>query len=69
MKDIAWTGTVSSVLGSFLVAFGIYLVGYIAFLVGASCWLAVAWYRRDNALALLNGTFWVANVIGLWRAF
>jgi hypothetical protein len=69
MNDMAWTGTVSSVLGSFLVAFGIYLAGYIAFLVGASCWLGVALYRRDRALALLNGTFWVANVIGLWRAF
>ena len=69
MRDMAWTGTIASVLGSFLVAFGIYLAGYTAFLVGASCWLAVAMYRRDRALAMLNGTFWIANVIGLWRAF
>lgn len=69
MKDIAWSGTVTSVLGSFLVAFGFYLAGYLAFLVGASCWLVVALFRRDRALALLNGTFWIANVIGLWRAF
>jgi len=69
MNDMAWTGTATSILGSFLVAFGIYLAGYSAFLLGATCWLIVAWYRRDRALALLNGTFWVANIIGLWRAF
>jgi len=69
MNDMAWTGTITSILGSFLVAFGIYLAGYSAFLLGATCWLIVAWYRRDRALALLNGTFWIANLIGLWRAF
>ena len=69
MKDIAWTGTVTSVAGSFLVALGFYLVGYIAFLTGASCWLVVAWYRRDHPLMVLNGIFWIANIIGLWRAF
>ena len=69
MNNIAWTGTAASVIGSFLVAFGLYLIGYAAFFVGASCWLIVALFRRDRALALLNGTFWIANVIGLWRAF
>jgi len=69
MKDIAWMGTATSVAGSFLVALGVYLIGYIAFLIGASCWLTVAWYRRDKALAILNATFWIANIIGLIRAF
>ena len=69
MKDVAWSGTITSVLGSFLVAFGIYLAGYTAFLIGSSCWLIVAWFRRDHALALLNGVFFAANIIGLWRAF
>lgn len=69
MKDVAWFGTITSIIGSFLVAFGFYLAGYSFFLTGASCWLMVAWYRRDGALAMLNGTFWVANIIGLWRAF
>lgn len=63
----AWIGTISSILGSFLVAMGIFSVGYISFLVGSVSWLVVAWRRRDRALATLNGTFMLANLIGIWN--
>lgn len=66
---IAWLGTVSSVLGSFLVAFGILQIGYVLFLVGSISWLWVAVRRCDRALGMLNFTFLVANLVGLWRNF
>ena len=64
---MAWIGTVASILGSFFVAFGIFDIGYIAFTIGSLAWLIVAYARKDNALATLNGTFFVANIIGLVR--
>jgi nicotinamide riboside transporter PnuC len=64
---ISWIGTLSSILGSFLVAFGVASVGYVAFLVGSFSWLVVAYKRRDRALALLNLTFFAANIIGIVR--
>lgn len=62
---IAWTGTVTSIFGSFLVALGYFLLGYVLFLIGAICWLIVAYERKDKALGLLNLVFLCANILGL----
>lgn len=67
MNLLAWVGTGSSILGSFLVAFGFLFAGYCAFLIGATAWLSVAIVRRDWSLLTLNGFFAVANIIGFWR--
>jgi hypothetical protein len=67
MKYLAWLGTVSSICGSFLVAFGIMNFGYCAFLLGSFLWLIVAFMRNDRALLTLNGTFFLANIIGIFR--
>ena len=56
-------------LQSFLVAFGFMLIGYICFTFGAFAWLTVAIVRKDNPLLILNATFFVANIIGLYRNF
>jgi hypothetical protein len=64
---LAWIGTISSILGSFLVAFGIVFYGYIAFITGCISWLIIATIRRDKALAALNGAFMIANIIGIVR--
>lgn len=66
---MSWFGTLSSILGAFLVALGVTFFGYSAFLLGAGAWLTVAWQRGDKSLALLNATFFVANLIGLYRSF
>ena len=66
-KYLSWLGTVSSICGSFLVAFGIMNFGYIAFLLGSLTWLIVAVMRKDRALLVLNSTFFVANIIGIIR--
>lgn len=66
---IAWLGTLSSISGSFMVAFGILQLGYVAFLVGSVSWLVVAAGRRDRALMLLNFVFFAANIVGIYRNF
>lgn len=63
----AWIGTLTSVAGSFLVAFGILQMGYLMFLVGSISWLTIAVQRSDRALGVLNLVFLIANLIGLWR--
>ena len=62
---LSWIGTVTSIIGSFLVAFGVAVVGYIFFVVGSLSWLFVAVRTKNSALGVLNGTFFCANIIGL----
>jgi hypothetical protein len=64
---LGWIGTISSVIGSFLVALGIMIGGYTLFLIGAGSWLWVALKTRNWSLGVLNGFFMVANIIGFWR--
>lgn len=66
---ISWLGTSASILGAFLMAFGYAQAGYIFFSVGSISWLYIGAMTRDGALTVLNGTFFVANLIGLYRAF
>lgn len=69
MKIIPWIGTITSILGSFAVAFGFMFWGYSLFLIGSGCWLTVAIVNRDKPLFVLNATFFVANIIGFVRNF
>lgn len=70
MKQIiSWIGTLTSIMGSFCVAFGLMQIGYCLFMVGSASWLWVAFVSRDKALGVLNATFFVANIIGVYRAF
>ena len=65
---IGWIGTVASVIGSFVVAFQILIIGYVLFLIGSISWLWVSIKTRNLSLGVLNGFFMVANIIGLWKA-
>ena len=69
MKTISWIGTVASIAGAFLMAFGMMQYGYIAFSIGSVSCLYVAINKKDMPLITLNGTFFLANIIGLYRAF
>ena len=68
MKTFEWFGTATSIIGAFLVALGFMLPGYSCFVCGALAWLYVGYATRNNPLIVLNGTFFVANLIGLYRA-
>lgn len=67
-KIIAWVGTGTSVVGSFVVALHLFTVGYMLFLIGSASWLYVGARKRDNALITLNLAFLCANLIGLYNA-
>ena len=69
MNKLGWTGTAVSIAGAFLVSFGYVQAGYICFTFGCIAWLIIAAVRKDNSLLALNGFFFVANIIGLYRAF
>jgi hypothetical protein len=61
---IKWLGTVSSIIGAFLVASGLFFIGYIAFLIGSISWCIIGIKQSDKALITLNATFLVANILG-----
>ena len=67
MKYIKWTGTVASIIGAFLVANNIALIGYICFTLGSFSWLTVGFKEKDYSLITLNGTFLAANIMGLYN--
>jgi hypothetical protein len=66
---VSWFGTLTSIFGSFAVATKWFQIGYILFTFGSLAWLWVAYQKKDKALGVLNGTFFVANVIGLFNFF
>ena len=69
IKYISWFGTMVSIIGAFCVASQVILPGYILFSMGSISWLYVVFVKRDNALCVLNGTFFLANILGLYNAF
>ena len=68
IKFISWLGTLASIIGAFLVASQIIFVGYICFIIGSASWLIVGFKRKDNSLIVLNGVFFLANILGIYNA-
>lgn len=68
MQLLSWLGTISSIIGAFVVALHIFFFGYVCFLIGSISWLIVGISRKDNSLITLNGVFFIANLIGLYKA-
>lgn len=69
IKVISWVGTVTSIIGAFLVAFKFIFVGYCFFIVGSFAWLTIGYITKNKPLIVLNATFFVANLIGLFNSF
>ncbi len=66
---VSWFGTLVSILGAFAVANASFQIGYVLFTLGSLAWLIVAFVRRDKSLGVLNGTFFIANILGLYNNF
>ena len=67
MKSLAYIGTFTSVAGAFLKAFQIVLPAYIGYIVGSTIWTIIGKVNNDNPLFILNITFLVANIIGVYN--
>lgn len=65
---IKWIGMATNVLGAFLVAFGIMMAGYSAFIIGSIVWVCVGLGSKDKPLLIQSAIFLVANLIGMYHA-
>ena len=65
LKIISWLGTMTSIIGAFLVANGIFLVGYCIFASGTILWLIVAKMQKNEAMFFLELVFLIANINGI----
>lgn len=69
LSTAKWVGTVAGVSGALMIAFNLGIVahGFALFLVSSLLWGAVGLAMREPTLVLLQATFTVINLIGLWR--
>ena len=68
LEVFKWIGTISSIIGSFAVAFQIYILGYALFILGSIVWATIGLITKDKALVILNGFFLCANIIGVAKS-
>jgi uncharacterized protein with PQ loop repeat len=68
INKISWLGTIASIVGAFVVASKLFFVGYCFFMVGSVSWLIVGIVRKDKSLIVLNGTFFIANILGFFNS-
>ena len=68
INKISWLGTVASIIGAFVVASKLFFIGYCFFMIGSVSWLIVGIVRKDKSLIVLNGTFFIANILGFFNS-
>jgi len=68
INKISWLGTIASIIGAFIVASKLFFIGYCFFMVGSVSWLIVGIVRKDKSLIVLNGTFFIANILGFFNS-
>lgn len=66
-KILEMLGTLSGVLGAFLVAVKLAVWGYPFFLVSSVALTYTAWKYRQKNLLILQGVFLLVNVLGLFN--
>lgn len=64
-----WIGTLTGVAGALIIALnlGMVVLGFALFLVSSVLWTAAGWLQREPSLVVLQGTFTIINVVGIWR--
>ena len=67
MKAIETLGTICGIIGAFLVAMKFGQYGYPFFFISSLCLLTSAIKFKQKNFIALQGTFFTANVIGLFN--
>ncbi len=67
MKALETLGTVCGIVGAFLVALKFGGLGYPFFFVSSLLLLSSAWYNKQRNYIALQGTFFAANIVGLFN--
>jgi hypothetical protein len=65
----SWFGTVSSILGAWLLPLGFVGFAYICFTLGSGTWLVIGIADKNRPLIVLNLAFFGANCLGLYKVF
>ncbi len=66
---LKWLGTALAVVGALAIALNIPYSGwgFVAFLVSSVCWSIAGFMMKEPSLVVLQGTFVVINLIGIYR--
>ncbi len=69
LSAVKWIGTAAGISGAILIALNLGAVahGFVLFLVSSVLWGAAALIQREPSLLVLQSTFTVINVLGIWR--
>lgn len=69
MSAVKWFGTLTGVAGALILALNIPISGWgwVLFAVSAAAWTAAGMAMREYSLAVLQGTFLIVDLIGIWR--
>lgn len=69
LRIAKWIGTATGVTGAIIIAANIGLVvpGFVLFLISSVLWSAVSWAQREASLFVLQATFMVINLLGIYR--
>ena len=66
---LKWIGTALAIVGALAIALNIPYSGwgFVAFLVSSVCWSIAGFMMKEPSLIVLQGTFVVINLIGIYR--
>ncbi|MGE3157474.1 MAG: hypothetical protein AB7E84_12950 [Xanthobacteraceae bacterium] len=64
-----WIGTAIGVSGAIMIALnlGLVIYGFGLFLISSLLWSIVGWLQREMSLLVLQGTFTIINIVGIYR--
>lgn len=66
---LKWFGTIAGVAGALILALNIPLSGWgwVLFTASSAAWTAAGLAMRDASLVVLQATFLVVDILGIWR--
>jgi len=64
-----WIGTGAGVSGAIMIALnlGLVIYGFGLFLISSLLWSVIGWVQREMSLVVLQGTFTIINIVGIYR--
>ncbi len=69
MTVLKWLGTVLAIIGALAIALNLPYSGwgFVAFLISSISWSIAGFMMREPSLVVLQGTFIIINVLGIYR--
>ena len=69
LTAIKWIGTGTGIIGAVLVAANVGMVGwgFVIWAVSSASWVVAGYVMREPSLVLLQGVFFVVDLVGIWR--